>query len=60
VVQGGHEGAATGEGKKIMKTKHGKIARLPKEVREQLNRRLENGCNSPPFTIIKVNQSKSK
>jgi hypothetical protein len=26
-----------------MKTRHGKIARLPKEIREQLNRRLENG-----------------
>ena len=26
-----------------MKTRNGKIARLPKEVREQLNRRLENG-----------------
>src|SRR4051812_7060114 len=26
-----------------MKTRHGKVARLPKEVREQLNRRLENG-----------------
>jgi len=27
----------------IMKTRHGKIARLPKEIREQLNRRIENG-----------------
>src|SRR4051812_46507787 len=26
-----------------MKTRHGKIARLPKQVREELNRRLENG-----------------
>jgi hypothetical protein len=26
-----------------MKTRNGKIARLPKEIREQLNRRLENG-----------------
>jgi hypothetical protein len=26
-----------------MKTRHGKIARLPKEIREQLNRRMENG-----------------
>ena len=26
-----------------MKSRHGKIARLPKIIREQLNRRLENG-----------------
>ncbi len=26
-----------------MKARHGKIARLPKEIREQLNRRMENG-----------------
>src|SRR5882724_8067935 len=26
-----------------MKTRLGKIARLPKEIREQLNRRIENG-----------------
>ena len=26
-----------------MKTRHGKIARLPKEIREQLNHRIENG-----------------
>ena len=30
-------------GRNIMKTRNGKIARLPKEVREQLNYRLENG-----------------
>jgi hypothetical protein len=27
-----------------MKTRNGKIAQLPKDVREELNRRLENGC----------------
>jgi hypothetical protein len=27
----------------IMKTRHGKIAQLPKEIREPLNHRLENG-----------------
>jgi hypothetical protein len=49
-----------------MKTKQGKIARLPKEIREQLNRYLENGWRGArlvkargQFTIIrlKVNQS---
>jgi hypothetical protein len=30
-------------GEKNMKTRNGRIARLPKDVREQLNRRLENG-----------------
>jgi len=27
-----------------MKTRNGKIARLPKKIREELNRRLEEGC----------------
>ncbi len=34
---------ANDEKNKQMKTRHGKIARLPKDIREQLNRRLENG-----------------
>jgi hypothetical protein len=34
---------ANDEKSKLMKTRNGKIARLPKETREQLNHRLENG-----------------
>jgi hypothetical protein len=34
------EGGQRLKRKMIMKTRHGKIARLPKEIREQLNRRL--------------------
>jgi hypothetical protein len=30
-----------------MKTRNGKIARLPKKIREELNHRLEDGCTGP-------------
>jgi hypothetical protein len=29
---------------KVMKTRNGKIARLPKKIREELNQRMEEGC----------------
>ena len=42
----------------IMKARHGRIARLPKEIREQLNHRLENGWRANLGANMKTNNVK--